>query len=153
LPAFAVAQDLPATLTRLQLTWFGSVTLEFNTARSIAQLTALRSLILQSDGQDGNISPILVQHMQQLTELCMASIAGDEGGLLLLLGALQSMQQMRHLELHFADDMYPLEDDEMQQYAALTASSQLTCFKLLHDNDAVAYGAAHVCRRQAAPAP
>jgi hypothetical protein len=60
----------------------------------------------------------------------------------MLLDALQSMSQLQHLELQFSDDVYPLKGDEMLQYAALTASSQLMCFKLLDDNDGVAYGAA-----------
>jgi hypothetical protein len=135
-------QGLPASLTRLKFEWGGSGMLGLEAASSISQLTTLQSLHLESDHITAHISPALVQQMRQLTELRMTNVVGDEGSLLMLLGALQSMQQLQHLELHFADDVYPLEDEEMQQYAALTASSQLTCFKLLEDNDAVAYGAA-----------
>ncbi|WIA17849.1 hypothetical protein OEZ85_009355 [Tetradesmus obliquus] len=158
-------QDLPPSLTRLELIWLGASVpdpdapasfygpatksidvLDAEAAPSIAQLTALRRLhLLCAQLENANtealrICPSLVQQLQQLQELRLDHIAGCSPTM--LLDALQSMTQMQHLELHFSSDIYPLEDEEMQQYAALTASSQLTCLKLLDDNDGVAYGAA-----------
>lgn len=77
--------------------------------------------------------------MQQLRYLSLGEIAA--GGLPVLLAALQSMQQLQHLQLH-GDSCTALAGSAKQQYAALTASSQLTKLSLYADDHILACGAA-----------
>jgi hypothetical protein len=77
--------------------------------------------------------------MQQLRHLSVCGIASDT--LVTLLGALQSMQQLQFLRL-YAPSVQALQGEAMQEYAKLTASTQLTQIDLTYDETILADGAA-----------
>jgi hypothetical protein len=133
-------QGIPCSLTRLVLEWYGKDALSSTTARSLAQLTALRHLELQGEGN--NMCPSILLHMQQLQHLEISNMTSD--GLVTLLNALESMKQLQHLCLNAPAwaPMQPLQGEAMQQYAALTASSQLTRLDLTYDEHLLADGVA-----------
>jgi hypothetical protein len=78
--------------------------------------------------------------MRQMRHLSLSSVAGQ--GLPVLLAALNNMQQLQHLVLHGDSSLEPLHGNAMHQYAALTASSHLTCLDLFHDEHVIADGVA-----------
>jgi hypothetical protein len=78
--------------------------------------------------------------MLQLRHLSLVGVGGE--GLPVLLAALQNLQQLQSLSLHGCK-VTALEGDEMQQYAALTASTHLTQLDLVsYDDCLMADGAA-----------
>jgi hypothetical protein len=78
--------------------------------------------------------------MQQLQHLCISSITTT--GLPVLLAAIQGMQQLQHLELQGENkQLEPLQGGKMQQYAALTASSNLKRLLFVCDEHLLADGA------------
>ncbi|WIA17848.1 hypothetical protein OEZ85_009354 [Tetradesmus obliquus] len=129
-------QDLPLILTLLKLNWLGTERLRSSTAPGVAQLTALQHF--EVDVYDSQICPSIVRHMQQLRHLDLQDIVGEE--LPVLLSALQSMQQLQHLSLYSNIGHAP-EDIAVQQYAALTASSELTHLDVSWDDHVMAGGA------------
>uniref|UniRef100_A0A383V902 F-box domain-containing protein n=1 Tax=Tetradesmus obliquus TaxID=3088 RepID=A0A383V902_TETOB len=130
-------QDLPLSLTLLKLNWLGTERLHSSTAPGVAQLTALQHF--EVDVYDSQICPSILRHMQQLRHLDLQDIVGEE--LPVLLSALQSMQQLQRLSLYSIKGQVP-EDNAVHQYAALTASSQLTHLDLSWDDQVMAGGAA-----------
>jgi hypothetical protein len=139
-------QGLPSSLTRLKLEWHGNEVISSTTAPSLAQLTALQRFELQ--GEHSNVCPSILLHMQQLRHLTICEIASN--GLQTLLDALQSMQQLQFLHVYSASwaavepafEQMALQGEAMQQYAHLTASTQLTHLDMTYDENILADGAA-----------
>jgi hypothetical protein len=132
-------QGLPLTLTWLQLCWEASAVLSSTTAPGIAQLTALQYLELTYELTTANICPSILLHMQQLRTLIISNVVSRR--LPVLMNALQTMQQLQHLDLQQQRGR-PLRKADMQLYSALTASSHLTRLELMYDEHMVANGAA-----------
>lgn len=130
-------QGLPLGLTLLELESIGKGLLSNSTAPSIAQLTALQHFKVEAG--NGQVCPSILLHMQHLQHLDLSHIAGQ--GVPVLLAALHKMQQLQHLNLN-SQSCQPLEEDAMQQYAALTASTHLAQLDMCYDEHILATGAA-----------
>jgi hypothetical protein len=116
-----MVQDLPATLTRLQMTSCTLSSRSSSSSKSSEQLTALQEVSLECTG----FRPGVLLHMPHMTRL--SCDACEQQRMPDTLAALPHLQQLRELDLHEVSVAASAAD-----YAALTASSHLQTLQLLN---------------------
>jgi hypothetical protein len=110
-------QDLPPSLTHLQLNWRGSGQLDSAKAPALTTLTAMQHLELTcTDKHHGNggIDPQYLASMQQLRVLKLRGV--HAGALGALLDAMPGLTQLEELDTHL--DVLPLSEEQHAHYAA-----------------------------------
>jgi hypothetical protein len=144
-----VLQDLPASVTKLELGWRGSL-LSSSTAPAVARLRSLQHLVLDADGSEG-FDPSLISSMQQLRVLSLKGdmisdteqhdeqAAATGAPLCQLLDALSQLSQLETLAIISTsyEDMQPLSAHDTAKYSALlSASPHLTQLQLCWEGEA-----------------
>jgi hypothetical protein len=144
-----VLQDLPASLTKLELTWRGSRRLSSSTVPALACLTSLQHLVLEAH-ESGGIDPSLISSMQQLRVLSLRGAMfrdsqqhGDQAAaaaapLCRLLDALSQLSKLESLAIISTSqgEVQALPAHDTAKYSALlSASAHLTQLQLCWEGE------------------
>jgi hypothetical protein len=140
-----VLQDLPASVTKLELAWRGGW-LSSSTVPALAHLTSMQHLVLEAGGS-GGFDPSLISNMQQLRVLSLTgdlqqhddqAAAAAGAPLCRLLDALSQLSKLETLAITRSSEQVqqPLPAHETAKYAALlSASAHLTQLQLCWEGE------------------
>lgn len=107
-------EDLPSSLTQLQLNWTGVGPLDIVQAPALAMLTAMQHLVLVCGDQHGGEGGIMPQYLASMLQLRVLKLHGLHADAMpVLLDVLPGMIQLEELELEL--DVYPLLQELQQQ--------------------------------------